>query len=62
MRRLRNSNRNVTVYGAINLLSDGKKVVTAYRLEENRTIGSKLTEWDIYRLEPDASGQLSYVK
>ncbi|HEX5218880.1 MAG TPA: MBL fold metallo-hydrolase [Verrucomicrobiae bacterium] len=54
--------RNVTVYGAINLRTDGKKVVMAYRLEEKRTVGSKLAEWDIYRLEPDTNGQLCYVK
>lgn len=54
--------RNVTVYGAINLRSDGKKVALAYRLEEKRNIGSKVTEWDLYRLEPNAAGQLTYVK
>jgi beta-lactamase superfamily II metal-dependent hydrolase len=53
--------RNVTVYGAINLRSDGKKVVMAYRLERNRVIGTRLAEWDIYRLEPDTSGKLAYV-
>jgi beta-lactamase superfamily II metal-dependent hydrolase len=53
--------RNVTVYGAINLRSDGKRVVMAYRLEEDRVSGSRLTEWDIYRLEANASGQLEYV-
>ena len=54
--------RNVVVYGAINLRSDGKKVVMAYRLEENRQNAGKLAEWDVYRLEPDASGQLAYVQ
>jgi len=29
--------RNVTVYGAINLRTDGRKVVIAQRLEEDRS-------------------------
>ncbi|OQW31783.1 MAG: hypothetical protein A4E19_00215 [Nitrospira sp. SG-bin1] len=53
--------RNITVYGAINLRSDGKRVVMAYRLEEDRVNGSRLAEWDIYRLESNASGRLEYV-
>ena len=53
--------RNVTVYGAINLRSDGEKAVIAYRLEEKRQSPSGLTEWDTYCLEPDAAGQLTYV-
>lgn len=52
--------RNVTVYGAINLRSDGKRAVMAYRLEEDRVNRSKLTEWDIYRLEANQDGQLEY--
>jgi hypothetical protein len=36
--------------------------VMAYRLEENRINGSRLTEWDIYRLEANSSGQLGYVR
>ena len=54
--------RNVTVYGAINLRSDGKRVVMAYRLEKDRLSGSRLTEWDIYRLETNENGRLEYVK
>ena len=53
--------RNVTVYGAINLRSDGNKVVLAYRLERRRHGFTGVTEWDIYKLEPGADGQLAYV-
>jgi len=53
--------RNVTVYGAINLRTDGQKVVLAYKLEEKRQNRNTLTEWDLYRLEPDAAGQLVFV-
>ncbi|MEN8144219.1 MAG: MBL fold metallo-hydrolase [Gemmatimonadota bacterium] len=49
--------RSVAVYGAIHLRSDGQRVVIAQKLERRR--GS--TKWDIYRLEPDATGSLSYI-
>ncbi|MDZ4129309.1 MAG: hypothetical protein U1E02_34820 [Hydrogenophaga sp.] len=49
--------RSVAVYGAINLRSDGERVVLAYMLE--RSTAKK--KWDIYRLEPmGKSGRLGY--
>ncbi|MCI0572063.1 MAG: MBL fold metallo-hydrolase [Myxococcaceae bacterium] len=48
--------RSISVYGAINLRTDGKRVVMAYRLERERN-GSR---WDLYRLEPGAGGELEY--
>jgi hypothetical protein len=49
--------RNVAVYGLINLRTDGRNVLLAYKLE--RPNGS--VEWDVHCLEPDASGTLRYV-
>jgi beta-lactamase superfamily II metal-dependent hydrolase len=48
--------RSVAVYGAINLRTDGEKVVLAYKLE--RSTPSR--GWDYYVLEPDADGRLVY--
>ena len=60
------TDRNVTTYGAINLRTDGRRAVMAYRLEKPGTgkSGGKrtLTRWDIYRLEPAAGGLLAYVQ
>lgn len=53
--------RNVTVYGAINLRTDGKKVVMAYMRERLANYGGELRKWDIYRLERPGNGRLSYV-
>ncbi len=53
--------RNVTVYGAINVRSDGHRVVFAYMLEKERKFGGRLTKWDIYQLEPAGGGPLVYV-
>lgn len=50
--------RNVTVYGAIHLRTDGHRVVVAQKLEKDRESGSSLQKWDVYRLEPDAQGAL----
>lgn len=47
--------RGVEVYGAINLRTDGQNVVMAYRKEKLKA------GWDIYCLEPDKTGQLTYV-
>jgi beta-lactamase superfamily II metal-dependent hydrolase len=47
---------NVTVYGSINLRSDGEKVVLAYMLEKP----SRARRWDIYTLEPTSGGPLRY--
>ena len=54
--------RFVAVYGAINLRSDGEKALLAYKLEASRVIGQSVSNWDIYQMEPDASGQLAYVR
>jgi beta-lactamase superfamily II metal-dependent hydrolase len=49
--------RSIATYGAINLRTDGTKVVLAYKLEER----SKTEEWDIYTLEPQGNnGPLVY--
>lgn len=50
--------RNVTVYGAIHLRTDGCRVVVAQKLEKERESASSLQVWDVYRLEPDAQGAL----
>lgn len=54
--------RFVAVYGAINLRTDGEKALLAYKLESPRAIGQTVANWDIYRMEPDANGQLAYVR
>lgn len=48
--------RNVTVYGAINVRTDGEKVVLAYMLEKP----SNSRRWDVYTLESIAGGALQY--
>jgi beta-lactamase superfamily II metal-dependent hydrolase len=50
--------RSVGVYGAINLRTDGRRLVMAYRIEKPRDPGRK---WDVYAFEPDASGALQFV-
>jgi len=50
--------RIVTVYGMINLRTDGERVVLAQKLEQR---GSGGREWDIHLLEPNADGHLQYV-
>lgn len=59
--------RNVTVYGAINMRTDGKKVVFGYMLEKARSgynftakIKTK-TKWDIYRMEKRGEDSLNYI-
>lgn len=47
---------NVTVYGSINLRSDGERVVLAYMLEKP----SRSRRWDVYTLEAPAGGRLRY--
>ena len=50
---------NVTVYGSINLRSDGRKIVLAYMLEKP----SNSRRWDVYPLEKDmVSGRLTYLE
>ena len=50
--------RNVTVYGSINLRSDGRKAVMAYRLEQP----TRSRQWDVYRLEPAGRGPLTLAR
>lgn len=50
------SERNVTVYGSINLRSDGRKAVLAYRLERERATRTRAVRWDAYRLERVGGG------
>ena len=61
------ASRNVTTYGAINVRTDGRKALLAYKLERPRIGGSlgsntqTLTKWDIYALERVGNGPLVYV-
>lgn len=58
--------RNVVTYGAINLRTDGRKAIFAYKLEKPRINerGRKrsITKWDIYRMEKTGGGPLVYVQ
>lgn len=49
--------RSVAVYGAINLRSDGKRIVMAQKVEAPTRVSG---QWDVYLLEPDAAGVLRY--
>ena len=49
--------RNVGVYGAINLRTDGNKALIAFKKEA----GSATNRWFYYELEKDASGQFQVV-
>ncbi|MFL6794807.1 MAG: ComEC/Rec2 family competence protein [Sphingomicrobium sp.] len=49
--------RSIAVYGAINLRTDGKRIVMAQKIEAPR---SKDKAWDIYVLEPDSNNVLRY--
>jgi hypothetical protein len=49
--------RSISVYGAINLRSDGKCIVMAQKVEAPSRVSG---QWDIYLLEPDAAGVLRY--
>ena len=49
--------RNVTVYGSINLRTDGERCIIAQKLEKGG--GSKV--WDIYKLEKNNIGRFKYV-
>jgi beta-lactamase superfamily II metal-dependent hydrolase len=50
--------RSVAVFGAINLRTDGTRIVMAQKIELPRALDKK---WDIYCLEPDQNGVLRYV-
>lgn len=49
--------RSVAVYGAINLRSDGRRIVMAQKIERPDSVQDA---WDIYRIEPDPAGVLRY--
>jgi hypothetical protein len=49
--------RSVAVYGAINLRTDGNRMVFAQRLER---ASSKAKKWDVYLLEEDKDGVLRF--
>lgn len=49
--------RSVAVFGAINLRTDGKRVVMGYKIEAPTRQDKK---WDLYTLVPDATGELRY--
>ncbi|MFV2060944.1 MAG: ComEC/Rec2 family competence protein [Gammaproteobacteria bacterium] len=55
---LRIIERSVANYGMINVLTDGKRLIIAQRLERNR---SKAIRWDIYKFESDERGRLYYI-
>jgi len=50
--------RSVTTFGAINMRTDGDKVVFAYRIERP---GKRDKMWDIYKFERDSTGELSFL-
>ena len=50
--------RNVTVYGSINVRTDGERCIIAQKLEK----GGKGRRWDIHRLEKNKEGNFEYVK
>ena len=53
--------RNVTVYGAINLRTDGHRVIISQKLERDRSTRYSLQKWDVYKLERDENGDLHFV-
>jgi beta-lactamase superfamily II metal-dependent hydrolase len=50
--------RSVAVFGAINVRTDGEKVVIAYKIERP---SRKDKKWDVYQLEPTQAGVLRFV-
>jgi beta-lactamase superfamily II metal-dependent hydrolase len=50
--------RSVAVFGAINVRTDGEKVVIAYKIERP---SSPKKKWDVYQLEPTEAGILRFV-
>ncbi len=50
--------RSITVYGMINLRSDGDKVIIAQKLEKK---ASNARKWDIHKLKPGPDGRLRYI-
>jgi beta-lactamase superfamily II metal-dependent hydrolase len=58
LKKLLSPERTVSVYGMINVRTDGNRVVIAQKLEKKA--GNK-TAWDIHQLEPDSNGVLVSV-
>lgn len=58
LKKLLSPERTVSVYGMINVRTDGNRVVIAQKLEKKA--GNK-TAWDIHLLEPDSQGVLVSV-
>lgn len=50
--------RSISTYGAINLRTDGRRVVIAQKIEKPRDARNG---WDDYCFEPNAQGELEYV-
>jgi beta-lactamase superfamily II metal-dependent hydrolase len=50
--------RSVATFGAINMRTDGDKVIFAYRIER---AGKKDKLWDIYKFERDSAGELEFM-
>jgi beta-lactamase superfamily II metal-dependent hydrolase len=48
--------RSVALYGAINLRTDGRRAIVAYRIEQPVDLSRK---WDIYLFEPGPNGALT---
>lgn len=51
--------RSVAVYGLINVRTDGRRIVLSQKLERKRAQTSE--EWDVHRVEADATGEFRYV-
>jgi beta-lactamase superfamily II metal-dependent hydrolase len=49
--------RSVTTFGAINMRTDGDRVVFAYKIERPR---DEKSQWDIYKFERDSAGDLVF--
>jgi beta-lactamase superfamily II metal-dependent hydrolase len=56
--RLGDVDRSVAVYGAINLRTDGRRAVLAYRIEKPPRPDRR---WDLYTFEPGPDGRLMYT-
>lgn len=50
--------RSVSVFGAINMRTDGDRAIFAYKIERPR---SKSHQWDIYKFERNSAGDLFFV-
>jgi hypothetical protein len=50
--------RSISVFGAINMRTDGDKVIFAYKIERPR---GKSHQWDIYKFERNSAGDLFFV-